>query len=337
MKIEAKDGPAINQPQQAKAVDSRAKAIAAFMNKPQSPVQNPSQVSPEELSVVTPPSNGQPHTVETATTESTKPAEVTKAEPPKVDDSKSAQYALLARQERAFRAKVQQHQADLKAKEDALAAREAALSAKDTDYQTKYIQKDRLSQDPLSVLTEAGVSYDQLTNLILNSPKPENVEQLRTLNELKAELKSLKDTQAAADKAAQENQTQAYNEALSQIRRDATNLVNNNPDYETIKETKQVGEIVKLIEKTWKTERYVMDIEEAAQLVEAELVERIMATANIPKIRNKLSPPQAAPTPKLQDPKQQSQPNTLTNSISSTRPLSARERAILAAEGKLNR
>lgn len=353
MKIEPKDAPVINQVPQTKT-DARAKAIAAYMNQTANqaapdasqshPVRNPTQVSPEEISAVkastSTESVGQTDTVEsTSEAVETKP-EVTKA--PK-EDSLSSQYALLARKEKALRAKAQQQDAAAKAREAALVEREAKLAAKDSEYQARYIPKDRIVQDPLAALSELGVSYDQITQAILNSPKPENMEQLNAIRELKAELVAVKEAQLAAKKSIEDQQQQSYQQAISQIRKDATKLVENNPDYETIKETKQVNEIVKLIEKTYHEDGYVMDIEEAAQLVEQEIVDRIMATVNIKKIKQKLQPaekPVNTTSQKTQETISRSEPQsqkTLTNAIGSSRPLSATERAVLAFQGKLQK
>jgi len=348
MNIQIKSGPELIKPSNVRAEvqqSARERAIQKLMQAPEAPTQtptnhavpNPSQISPEELSAVKAPT-GQPHSSETqvpaADTQTPTP------ESPKADPL-SQQYALLARKEKALRLKVQQAQAEAKAKEDALAAREAAFAAKESEYQSKYIQKDRFSQDPLSALAELGVSPDQLAQQLLNGSKPENTEQFREFQALKSELQEIKAAQEATRKAQEQQQTESYQQALAQIRRDAARLVQDNPAYETIKETKQVGEIVRLITEVYEKDGYVMDLDDAARMVEDELVDRILSTAKINKIKSKLEPvfrPQVSQSRPQQSPVQQQQsqqPKTLTNSMNSTRKLSARERAILAMQGKL--
>jgi hypothetical protein len=103
-----------------------------------------------------------------------------------------------------------------------------------------------------------------------------------------------------------------------------------------------VGEIVRLITEVYEKDGYVMDLDDAASMVEDELVDRILSTAKINKIKSKLEPvfrPQASSRPPqspVQQQQQSQQPKTLTNSMNSSRRLSARERAILAMQGKLN-
>ncbi len=348
MNISPKAGPSLANSHAAPsetAVSARERAIARLSGNnsiaQEHPVQNPSSVSPEEMTAVKSPSQeserkhiseGEPATLpvdsEKPSIEATKPDE----------EPLSSQYANLARKEKALRAKAQAQEQALKAREAALQAREEAIKSKDSEYQSKYISKDRLSQDPLSTLSELGLTYDQLTNLALNAPKPEDVARAQELQSLKDEIKALKDHNEKSSKSQEEGQKNAYKQAVDQIRSEATQLVSANPEFETIKETGSINDVVDLIEQTFKQDGVLLGVEEAAKMVEDYLIEEAMKIFKISKIKNKFQSAPATPTTPVKTPgepvKQQQTMKTLTNNISSSRQLSARERAILAFKGE---
>lgn len=323
---------------------ARERAIAMVQATPtpaqteQTPVQNPNSVSPEELSAIRPPSQPQKDIIETPAESPAATEAPSKSEEPAL----SSQYAQLARKERAMRAKAQAMDASMKAKEAAFAEREAAIQAKEAEYQTKYVPKDRIAQDPWSVLTEAGLTYDQLTQLALNQQNQDPATKA-ALGRLEAQIKSTQDAQERAVKAQADAQAQQYRQAIQQIRTEASTLVKANPEaYETIAATDSVSDVVELIEETFKQDGIILTVEDAAQAVEEYLSEEAYKLANLRKIQQKLRP---AAVPATTEPKKQTeavpaaakQPptKTLSNSMSTSRQLSARERAILAFKGEL--
>lgn len=319
---------------------ARDRAIAKLMETPQvkvaaqsqdSPVQNPTQVTPEELSAIKAPESAQ---MDTKDSPSEEPTEATK---PK-EDPLTSQYALLARKEKALRAKVQAQDAAMKAREAEFAEREAAIKAKEAEYSSNYISKSRIKSDPLSVLTEEGVSYDELTNAILN-PVKQDPRVMAEIERLKAEVQATKDYQAKAKEENAAQQKQAYNQAVNQIRNEAKQLVEKDPSFEMIKETKSVGDVVELIEKTYKEDGILLSVEEAATEVEEYLATQAVRLAQINKVKAKLNSAQkpAQPAPQSEAPAKQSQPGmkTLTNAVNASKSMSARERAIAAFKGQL--
>lgn len=264
------------------------------------------------------------------------PVEAPKAEP--ADPALSRQFAQLARQEKALRAKVQQQEAAWKQREADLKAREAALTSQAAPDLSQYIPRDRLKSDPLSVLAEAEVSYEDLTQRIVNRV-PVDPQVQATINDLKAQIQELKKYNEDGKKSATDNQQAQYQAAVKQIHKDATALVKSDPiAYEAIHKTGTVKDVVKLIEDTYNKDGILMTVEEAAQEVENYLVEENFNMATrIDKIKKRLGQVAPAQAPAKQSPvsPQQSQMKTLTNATSSSRPLSARERALLAFEGKL--
>lgn len=331
--------PQSNQP------SARERAIAKLLGSQpnqSAPVQNPSAISAEEMGAVKAPSTevdefeaakqkAQKHQEEDVSSPESAPKEETKAE--ETEEPLSSQYALLARKEKAIRQREQllkQKEAELKAKEEA----KTSTPAPSID-PAKYVSKEDLAKDPFTILTEMGLTYDQLTELALNGPKPKEIEMMNELKALREELKAIKGETESTKKSFEEYQNQTESMGVNQLTKQATALVNSNPEFETIKETGSVGEVVELIKRTLKEDGVLLSVEEAAQEVENYLLEEALKLAKIKKIQQRLAPkaPEAPKSP--EQPKQQPQMKTLTNSVASTRPLSARERAILAFEGKL--
>ncbi len=192
----------------------------------------------------------------------------------------------------------------------------------------------------MNVLNELGVTYEQLTNLALNAPSPQDSAREAAFNKLQAEIKAIKEGQEADRKAYQDQQVNAYNQAINQIRSDVTQLVKSDSNYEMVKETNSIKDVVDLIEQTYKKDKVLLTVEQAAQEVEEYLIEEYSKIAKLGKIQKKLQPVATKPAePKKQQTidqsQKQSQPmKTLTHSISTPAKLSARDRAILAFKGE---
>lgn len=333
MIITSKDAPASVTTNAAKSPsiqDKIAKATAAFNagNKPQQQqevVQNPSNVSPEELTAVK--QNVQNSTVETPTSELNEPAKAP-------EDPISSQYATLARKEKALNARRLQQEASFKAREEAFAAKERELATKSQTDTSKFISKDQLQADPIATLSELGLSYDKLVELAMNAPKPEELERMQYQKKIEAELKSLRDEQERTKKSYEEAQSNQYKQALNHIRNEASQLVSSDPEFEAIKATNSVQDVVDLIEQTFKDNGSLLTVEEAARAVEEYLVEEALKIARLNKIQLKMKPAEKPAEQKQAVASPQQQLKTLTNSVSTTRQLSARERAMLAFKGE---
>lgn len=335
MKIETTSGPAINQPPSATAAaDRRAAAIAKLTGgdnqTQQTSVPNPSQVAPEDIRGALSTQSGENSTNEGISNDNT-PKEATESSEP-AEEPLSKQYAIIARKEKALRTKMQ----EVKAKELELATREQALKSQPQAKmdESKFISLDKLQQDPITTLLRAGISYDQITQMALNQPQMDPATKVM-MEELKSEINRLKGAQEESKQTYQNQQTQAYKQAVAQIRSEATSLVSNDEAYEMIKATDSVSEVVQLIEDTFKADGILLSVEEAAREVEEYLVDQAAKIGKLKKMQQRLAPPNQE-APKSQAPAgQQTQMKTLTNSVGSTRQLSARERAMLAFKNEL--
>lgn len=304
-------------------------------NAQETPVANPNNISPEELSAVKAPSQT-PEIIEEVAAPEAKPAPIETEKPV------SQEWAKLARQEKALRAKAQQQDAAFKQREAALLARESEALAKSEINQKGFVSIDSLKNDPMGILSQAGVTYDELANQMLNPSKVDPRTQ-SMLDKMQAKIDALEKSTEEGTKRQTQAQQDQYDSAVRQIELDTRNLVKAEPDtYEAIAQTGSIKDVVELITETYNKDGILMTVEEAAHEVEQYLVEEAEKLSNMKKIQSKrnASQVQAAPA-KTQSPSsnqmQASQPSmkTLTNAASSTRKLSARERALLAFRNEL--
>lgn len=234
----------------------------------------------------------------------------------------SPQFAALVKQKRA-----------LEARERALQAKEAALQSKPQSNEALDQYKARIKSEALKVLQEEGVTYDQLTEQILSSSDPNS----STYSKIESEIKALNEKLENQNKSFQERDAQAEKQVLSQIKREADQLVAQGEDYEMVREAGYTPQAVELVHRTFKETGELMDITEALKLVENELLENFLKFGRINKARSRLNPEQ----PTQQPVAQQADPNrkvmrTLTNRDgASSISMSKRERAIAVMEGRL--
>ena len=126
-----------------------------------------------------------------------------------------------------------------------------------------------------------GHIFDEITELALNAPKPEQLAMMNEIKALKAELQAVKGETEKTQKSIEEQNTKSYQQALNDIKHQVTRLVSSDPAFETIKATRSVGDVVELIEKTYNEDGILMTVEEAAQQVEDYLVRRNANTVNV--------------------------------------------------------
>jgi hypothetical protein len=231
----------------------------------------------------------------------------------------SPQFAALAKAKR-----------ELQVKESSLLAREKALADQSVGKPGQEELINRLKSDPLSVLQEHGVTYDQLTEAILSNQSERNP----TVLKLEEEIKAIKAGLEGRDKSQIEQQAAQKQQVLNQMANDADRIIAQGDEYEMVRETGSRPDVIKLIEKTFDTTGEVLDVEEALKLVEDELIEESLKIARIKKVQGRLNPV----TQEVTQPKQVNSNvrvmRTLTNRDGASVPSSAKERAIAAFHGR---
>lgn len=217
------------------------------------------------------------------------------------------QFAALAKQRRA-----------LQVKERELADREKAMGTSSADLVA------RLKSQPLSVLQEHGVTYDQLTEAILSNQSNSNPE----LEALKAEVKALKE---GVDKTFTDRDAQAEQQVLAEMQREAELIVKQGDDFEMVRETQSLPDVMDLILRTYKETGEILDVPEALRLCEEDLLTESLKIARFKKVQSRLAPP-APPLPP-----QSKTMRTLTNRDTASPVMDRRSRAIAAALGTLKK
>jgi hypothetical protein len=258
------------------------------------------------------------------------PAEAPAAPEAEKQDALSPRFAALARKQKELR--------DL---QKSIAAEKEAIKAKEQQYEQNYIPKDKIKSDPLSVFKEAGLSIDDLLTLAANQPQSSMMDS--TVQQLQAQIKALEETTAKTQSSIQEQQQQAYEAAIEQIRNDVHSLVDSDPQFETIKESGSQDAVVELIKETFNASGEILSKEEAARQVEEYLLEEALKVASFKKVQAKLMPqaPEAEQKTPINAQRQPNQPiKTITNQATagSVKPLSdkeRRQRAISAFRGEL--
>src|ERR1019366_8155992 len=297
MKITTVTGPGAVQDLSTPEAVRTARAIAAFNKSSTAPTQGQAQehpvkdannVSVEELGAIK--SQAQPSD-KTPDSEAPQSPEAADSEKAKEDPALTRQFEQLARQERALRAKAQQQDQALKAREAALVAREQALTQAPAFDPKNYIERSRLQQDALGTLEAEGLAtYDDIAQRAI-SRQPIDPQLQQTINSLKAQINELKAANETSQKSYPEQQQASYKAAVKQIGMDAAQLVKSDPvAYEAITKTGTVREVVKLIEYTYNKDGVLMTVEEAAQEVENYLVEENYGMATkIDKIKKRIA------------------------------------------------
>lgn len=228
----------------------------------------------------------------------------------------SPQFAALARQKRALqleRQEIAKMKADFETSKSALSADE-------------FISKADIIANPLKVF-EAGVTYDQLTEALLEGQKASDPRVAKLMAKIEALEKGLENQ----NKSLSERDQQAEQQVLSHIEREASQLVASDSTFELVKEAgpAAIKETVKLIKKIYDTEGYVMDTTEALGLVEQDFLDQSLKFARLGKVQSKLGLSQQQP---VQTGGKQ-QMKTLTARDGAQDPQSRKERAMTAFYG----
>jgi hypothetical protein len=243
----------------------------------------------------------------------------------KPKDPMSPQFAALARKERMIREQARQIQAEKQSMQSKL---------DEIKTQTESQWKQKLIQNPWDAMIEAGVSPEQATQMMLNQPKPEEIE----LQKMRREIEALRSSQDQSKDLMKQQQDEQYKQAKKQIGTEVKLLVDSDEAFETIKAMSAQDAVTELIEQTFLKDGHLMSVDDAAKEVEDYLIEQAFGLAKLKKVQARLLPG-AVQTAQKQNLSQKPQLNTLSNRMNpTTKPLTDRERkqrAILAFQGKL--
>lgn len=188
---------------------------------------------------------------------------------------------------------------------------------------TDVIDLSRLKSEPLKVLLENGVTYDQLTQAILGNQENSEVGTLR---------QKIEALEKGIDQRFSDKDLQAEKQVMAEMDREAAKLISQSDEYELIRETRSRPLVMKLIERTWKEGQEVLDVPEALRLVEDELFKDQLKLQKIKKLQSQQTlPPQQMTQQRPQGMR------TLTNRDTASVPMTAKARALAAFYGTLKR
>lgn len=223
----------------------------------------------------------------------------------------------------------------------------ALIAQKEQEYQSKYIPKEQYEQTFQSVETIAnemlrrGLTPQQLNEYFISQPSTMDPA-YQKVQALEAKIAELESRQTKQVEEQTEIQRQNLEQAKMQINSEAKRYIESEPDkFKAIKGEKAVNAIGKLVEQTFYNgfpgefeKGEVMPIDRAAEIVE----QHIRTEAKRMQAYFEAEQKQEAPPPQDRHPiiARQPQIKTITNNVKeSTKPLSPRDRAILALQGKL--
>lgn len=242
------------------------------------------------------------------------PVEAPQSEPaPEAAPKPDERLEALERREKALYKRAQ----ELKAQEERLRAEPQADNRLSADE-----WRDKFLEDP----TALGIGYEDMAQRYLDQPSPEQ----QTIIELRREIEELRGGFGSLQDEMKQREAQSYDNAKKQINAEVERIVGSNDDYAVIKAASAQEAVTQYIEQVYQEEGVLLSTAEAMNDVKESILEQHKAIAS-------LLQPQAPSEPQGQETPQQGQtPKTLTHSMvqQSTRPLTARERAILVAQGR---
>lgn len=269
---------------------------------------------------------------QTQATAPVKGQEITQELPAEATPSKTVEVSperlAMARREKALRERERQ-----------LGDLEKRLKDQEAKYQTEYVPKSRIKEDPLALFKDGLITYDQMTEAILgagNKADPTILELQRKNADLESKVSKMSETFESSQKS-------QIDQAKKQITADVKMFLGQNTEFEVLNSLGDEGAteaVTQLIFDTWEKEDRLMSEEEAAKTIEEHMMGEAIRLARLAKVQKALAPeatetPAAAQTP-ARDTKAVGQKlTTLSNAVTTSgRKLTPVERAKLAFMGK---
>lgn len=220
----------------------------------------------------------QTEAVETETQETTASES---ASPTKDDFAKK--FAALSRKEKEIRSREQEYEARLAE----LNAKTESMLPKEEQTKEELPLEYRLKRNPLKTLEELGLSYDQLTNLVLNDGKlPPEMQMKLMKEELESDYKTKFEQLEEKLKAKEiEEQEAQLNSVVTNFKKEINDLVTSDTEkYELINASESQELVFDIISQHYEETNKILSIEEAAQAVEEHLLEEFSKFSNIKKL-----------------------------------------------------
>lgn len=260
-------------------------------------LSTPAEASPSQSTSVPP--TPTPKEGPSSLQEALKPArrEEASPKPPGAD-----RFAVLAKQERALRQREQ-------------AVKAAAV--KQAEWEKA---RAEATQNPLKALEALGLSYEQITQFMLNGSKPTPELELQGVKQEIAAFRKEQEDKAIALKVEQESKAKAeYQATLSGFNQEVTDFIKSNADtYELTAMYQGESIIAATIEQHFANTKKILSIKEASELVEKYFEEQVQAAQKSKKFQAKQQPKEES-QPRREQAAKSSAP-TLSNELTSSAP-----------------
>ena len=227
------------------------------------------------------------------------------------NDQFSSKFAALSRKEKDLRQREKQFEDKISQFEAKMAEFEAANAPKQ---EPEHIPAD-IRKNPLKALEEAGYSYEDLTNMILNEGKMSPEMQLKLMREeiesdYKSKYEELNNKLIEKEKAEEEKH---YQQTLNNFKAEIQDVVNSSEEYDYIQANEAYDLVFDIIDEYYQENKEVLDINDAARQVEQYLEEESMKLVEkSKKLKSKFAQLKQSPNPAS------SQSPTLSNSNAAT-------------------
>ena len=169
-------------------------------------------------------------------------------------------------------------------KEQAIRQRELQLKQQEKELQDKLARAEqfdqlqaKLKEKDFSAAEQLGLTYEEYTQWLLQKQQGDDPT-LKLINELQDEVKSLKQRNEEKIEQDFELTKQAYQDEIKK-------LVDENPDFSSIKELKLQDAVLQVILDAWEQDGEELSVEEACKDIEAHLVEQAKKFSSLPKVK----------------------------------------------------
>ena len=215
-------------------------------------------------------------------------------------------------------------------REKAVRKREKELEAERSQIQQERVEIQKWREanelaktDKLSALRHLGITYEDVTNQILNDGKlpPEVVATQRATQSAKEIIdERIAEFEKKQADGFKNQQAEQYTQSIKQIDAEVKAIVDSGDKFSLVKESGAYHDVTEYIEKEFHRIGIILPIEVAIEKVEQEIVDGILSLAKIDKVKSQLL---LKEEPKSEAP-QTSQANqkitTLTNKATATPP-----------------
>lgn len=212
-------------------------------------------------------------------------------QPTEAEQRIASRFAALSRKEKGIRDRERQMQQQMNQLQQQL----EALKAQESEVGKWKSTPDRLRREPLKVLEEAGLTIEQLTEIMMNGGRP--TPEMQISDAEKKVQQRIEDLERKLVEKEEKEVNERYEATLRGFMNELTTFANDTPDYELIRANDAVDLVYQVIEQHHSETGEVLDNKSACDAVEEYLLEQAKKLVDREKVK-KLIGASAPATPK---------------------------------------